>query len=87
MAPPGHPSALKSERRSISPSFDDGSGAALYAANGHLSKWDGVEWTPVGPGPTGGIWALAPFEDNGAAALYAGRHLHYRAGQSLGGHR
>jgi hypothetical protein len=62
--------------------FDDGSGPALCAAwttwslaTGfvpHVSRWDGLAWTALGSGPTGGCEALAVFDDGTGPALYAG---------------
>lgn len=62
--------------------FDDGSGAALYAggtfttaggvAAGNIAKWDGSDWTSLGSGTNGHISVLAAFDDGGGEALYAG---------------
>ncbi len=66
-------------------SYDDGSGAALYAGGffskagtvtvGQIAKWDGASWSAVGRGVTGvgsNILALAVFDDGAGQALYAG---------------
>ncbi len=70
--------------------FDDGSGAALYAAGrfgsvagspGQLvARWNGATWQPVplsGPAaPQGGeAYALIPFDDGTAPALFVGGRL------------
>jgi hypothetical protein len=62
--------------------FDDGSGAALYAggtaqtASGvtirGLGRWDGSAWSAVGAGFDGDVRALATFDDGTGEALYAG---------------
>jgi len=62
--------------------FDDGSGAALYAAGNFtaaggvavnsIAKWDGRTWSPLGTGVDGAVRALAVFDDGGGPALYAG---------------
>ncbi|MBI1849052.1 MAG: hypothetical protein HYR85_01780 [Planctomycetes bacterium] len=68
--------------------FDDGMGPALYAAGrfqtaggvtvNHIAKWDGVRWSPLGAGLSGGnvlriaVSSLAVFDDGGGPALYAG---------------
>jgi len=66
--------------------FDDGSGAgpALYAggafdtaggvsANG-IARWNGSNWSPIGSGVNGTVYALTMFDDGsgGGPALYAG---------------
>lgn len=62
--------------------YDDGSGAALYAA-GHftaiggvpaenIAKWDGASWSALGSGLAfGPIYDLAVFDDGSGPALYA----------------
>jgi len=66
--------------------FDDGSGSGpeLHVAGffqvaggvavNSIAKWDGSTWSPLGSGTTGGIWALAVFDDGSGAgpALFAG---------------
>jgi hypothetical protein len=57
---------------------DDGAGDALYAggvfgtaggvAVANIAKWDGVAWTPLGPGLNGPVFALASHDGD----LYAG---------------
>lgn len=60
-------------------SYDDGSGAALYAAGGfttaggvpanYIAKWDGIDWSPLGSGlPRPELYALADFDGE----LYVG---------------
>jgi len=68
-------------------SFDDGSGAAVYAAGeflsagGHwaadIARWDGEHWSDIGDGATPSVFdgefrALAVFDDGSGPALYAG---------------
>ncbi len=59
--------------------FDDGAGAALYAAgsftNGsgaprNIAKWDGTSWTAL-PALNGAVWDLEVFDDGSGPALYA----------------
>jgi hypothetical protein len=66
--------------------YDDGSGAALYAAGqfntaggvaaNNIVKWDGSTWSalsgPSGIGCDSEVFALAVFDDGSGAALYAG---------------
>jgi PKD repeat protein len=64
--------------------FDDGSGPALYAGGtfttaggvpaNSIAKWNGATWTPLSSGlnGSGGVWALAVFDDGTGPALYAG---------------
>lgn len=60
--------------------FDDGSGPALYAggfnnpaAADGVSRWDGTQWTVVGPGQLDiEVFALEVFDDGNGLALYAG---------------
>ena len=66
--------------------FDDGRGKALYAVGQFMSaggvdarrvaRWDGVEWSAVGPrlvdGFSSSANALAVFDDGTGPALYAG---------------
>jgi hypothetical protein len=65
--------------------FDDGGGLALYAAGdftvaggvpaGHIAKWDGSSWTPLGSAmsdPSDDVHALVVYDDGGGPALYAG---------------
>jgi hypothetical protein len=58
-------------------SFDDGSGAALYAAGSSLGpthvgvmKWDGATWTPLGAPAGAGTYAVEGFDDGSGPALY-----------------
>lgn len=62
---------------------DDGSGPALYAGGRFavpgapdsfgVAKWDGVEWTPLGPGlaSTDSAHALISFDNGSGPSLYA----------------
>jgi hypothetical protein len=70
--------------------FDDGSGPELYAGGDfffagsvsaiHIAKWNGHEWSAVGPGLTShdglsaisSVRSLAVFDDGSGPALYAG---------------
>ncbi len=65
--------------------FDDGSGAALYAGGSftvaggttvnHVATWNGSDWSalsgPAGTGIDGPVHALAVYDDGTGAALYA----------------
>jgi hypothetical protein len=64
---------------------DDGNGEALYASGyfseiddvplGRVARWDGVQWTPLGPGlvATGDRFTtLESFDDGSGPALYCG---------------
>lgn len=61
--------------------FDDGDGAALYAAGIfatagglpalNIARWDGASWSPLGPGLNGPVFALASHDDGDGPALYA----------------
>jgi trimeric autotransporter adhesin len=67
-------------------SFDDGGGSKLYAGGtftqagglpaGHVARWNGRAWEPLGDGATNGtnepVYALLAFDDGAGAALYAG---------------
>ncbi len=72
--------------------FDDGDGAALYAAGlftsvgdtaaNRIAKWDGARWHPLGIGFENlgaRVLTLAVFDDGSGDALYAGGDF-YRAG-------
>jgi hypothetical protein len=68
--------------------YDDGTGAALYAGGDFLqaggievwrvAKWDGQDWFPlvgssgVGVGFAAGVYALASYDDGNGPSLYAG---------------
>lgn len=62
--------------------FDDGCGSALVAggsfstADGetatNIAKWDGSNWSPLGPGLSGSVSSLVVFDDGTGPALYAG---------------
>ena len=53
--------------------FDDGSGSALYVADyshyAQLSRWNGTNWSVVGPGLTG-IRAMQVLDDGSCPVLY-----------------
>lgn len=66
--------------------FDDGNGDALYAAGSFtraggvsanaVARWDGLSWSALGDGLTGGffetiIFALAVYDDGTGPAIYA----------------
>lgn len=66
--------------------FDDGDGEALYAAGSFthaggvsanaVAKWDGMSWSALGDGLTGGffetiVFALAVYDDGTGPAIYA----------------
>src|SRR5262245_7104974 len=69
------------ERVDAAAVFDDGSGPALYLAGGfqvaggvqvnRIAKWNGEEWSPLGPGLSAEAFALQVFDDGGGPALYA----------------
>jgi len=62
-------------------SFDDGTGASLYAAGNfssaggvgvaNIARWDGTSWASVGSGIDNTVHALAVFDDGTGAALFA----------------
>lgn len=66
--------------------FDDGNGEALYAGGSFtraggvsanaVAKWDGLSWSALGDGLTGGffetiVFALAVYDDGTGSAIYA----------------
>ncbi len=61
--------------------FDDGGGPALYAGGwfntagsvsaDNIAKWDGANWSALGPGMNGFVFELEVFDDGGGPALYA----------------
>ena len=60
-------------------SGDDGSGPALFAAEGspatgghRVSRWDGSAWTPIAPGLDDLVHAVATFDGGSGPALFAG---------------
>jgi hypothetical protein len=72
---------------------DDGSGPALYAGGyltaaggvplAGIARWNGVSWSSVGGGVSGGygtVAALASFDDGGGSALYAGGYFTHAGG-------
>ena len=60
--------------------YDDGTGPALYVGGyefhapgqplGNVSKWDGQEWTTVGPRHDGRVTSLRTFDDGNGPGLY-----------------
>jgi hypothetical protein len=62
--------------------FDDGSGLALYAggrfstAGGqsvmNIARWNGSNWSPVGAGISGAVFALQVLDDGRGPGLFAG---------------
>ena len=66
--------------------FNDGTGAALYAAGdfttaggiaaNDMARWNGTSWSPLGSGMSGAnfssVYALTVFDDGTGSALYAG---------------
>lgn len=71
--------------------FDDGSGAALYAAGSfssaggvpvqNIARWDGVAWSDVGGGLDATTLALAVHDDSSGTALHAGGFFSAAGGQ------
>ncbi|MBI1382534.1 MAG: hypothetical protein GC161_15770 [Planctomycetaceae bacterium] len=61
--------------------WDDGTGPALFAAGTftvagagvatRIAKWNGVSWSPLGPGLNGAVRALAVWDDGNGEDLYA----------------
>jgi hypothetical protein len=69
---------------------DDGAGpnpAALYVGGSFqhagggvatgIAKWDGHNWSPVGLGITGTVYALKAFDDGTGPGLYAGGDMYF----------
>ena len=62
--------------------FDDGSGAALFAAGkfptaggmtvNNIARWNGTSWSALGDGLDAPVYALTVFDDGTGPALYAG---------------
>jgi hypothetical protein len=60
--------------------YDDGNGPALYVGGyefhapgqpiGNVSKWDGQQWTTVGPLHDGRVTSLCTFDDGNGPGLY-----------------
>ncbi len=78
---------------------DDGPGPrppALYVAGEfrragdvpvkNVARWDGLQWSPLGEGVDGQIWAMAIFDDDGPGprppALYVGGDFHMAGGRA-----
>ncbi|MCH8825055.1 MAG: hypothetical protein IH984_16290 [Planctomycetes bacterium] len=67
--------------------FDDGTGKALYAGGifqfagdvsvNSIAKWDAENWSPLGAGTDGMVYALGVYDDKlgQGAALYVGGHF------------
>lgn len=74
--------------------FDDGGGPALYAGGdfhtaggvpaGHIAKWDGSAWSPLGSGMNDYVLALTVFDDGSGPALYAGGWFNSAGGAYAG---
>ena len=76
--------------------YDDGSGAALYAGGffnvagdtsaRQIAKWDGAEWSPLGSGIGNGHGALvlAVFDDGQGPELYVGGSFFNVGGVAVG---
>jgi hypothetical protein len=78
--------------------FDDGGGPALYVGGNftqvsgvparNIAKWDGTLWSAVGAGVDDSllpvVFALAPFDDGGGPALYAGGRFTSAGGIPVG---
>src|SRR5262245_51611384 len=72
---------------------DDGTGPALYAGGlfshaggmpaSRIARWNGVAWSPVGTGFSGGVGALEIFDDGTGPKLYAGGGFNDAAGQRV----
>jgi len=70
--------------------FDDGTGAAMYAAGAfttaggtaaaHLARWNGSAWSPVGGGTDGTAYSLGLFDDGSGSALYVGGSFSHAGG-------
>ncbi|MCP4249994.1 MAG: hypothetical protein GY778_23380 [bacterium] len=73
--------------------FDDGGGSELYVggdiefatgiAVDNIARWDGLEWSALGPGPSGDVSAIAVFDDGNGPALYAGGNFETAAGVTV----
>lgn len=48
-------------------------GGLVY--QGGVAKWDGANWSTVGSGVHGAVYALAEFDDGSGPALYAGGYI------------
>jgi hypothetical protein len=70
--------------------YDDGSGDALYVGGyefhapgqplGNVSKWDGQQWTTVGPRYDGRCTTLCVFDDGSGPGLYRGGNAFWELG-------
>ncbi|MBL8766238.1 MAG: hypothetical protein JNL94_02670 [Planctomycetes bacterium] len=73
-------------------SFDDGTGAALYAGGAfvaagtvaapHVARWRNGAWESVGSGVNGNVLALEVHDDGGGTALFAGGTFTQAGGSS-----
>ena len=74
--------------------FDDGGGAALYAAGrfrgaggtrvNYVAKWDGTSWKSLGGGLDNWAYCLAVFDDGGGDALFVGGQFWMAGGSPAG---
>jgi len=70
--------------------FDDGNGPALYVGGNFTSaggvvardiaRWDGSNWSAVGPSINGAVSALEVFDDGRGPALYVGGNFTFAGG-------
>ena len=70
--------------------YDDGSGPALYVGGnefhapgqpvGNVSKWDGQQWTTVGPLEDGRCTSLCVFDDGSGPGLYRTGNAYWEFG-------
>lgn len=45
---------------------------AGVVSNGHIARWDGAQWLPLGGGADGLVYAMCAMDDGSGPALYAG---------------
>lgn len=69
--------------------FDDGTGPALYAGPWFsniigMQRWDGTQWTTVGPGLGGFVEDMVAFDDGTGPALYVAGDLNLAGGITAG---
>ncbi len=71
--------------------YDDGTGAALYAAGifstaggvsaHNIARWDGQTWSPLGAGTDGSLAALLVYDDGSGPELFVGGWFQFAGGQ------